>query len=184
MPTELPVAESALAVLATIAAISVSAAWIAHVYIPANVRKWNHLTMELSDRLATLENDRQRDHAEMQRLRIRLTELEIGVRVLIAQVKRLGESPDWGGDDATPVEPESAETAGVDNMTLHRNIATLFDADEIDDLAFRLGIPPDEIEGKRRETRARNLVLYADRRERVDELVELVRQLRPEWRMQ
>jgi len=66
----------------------------------------------------------------------------------------------------------------------HRNIAALFDVDEIDDLAFRLGIPPDEIEGKRRDTRARNLVLYADRRERVDDLVELVRQLRPEWRMQ
>jgi len=76
------------------------------------------------------------------------------------------------------------DAAPVDNMVLHRNIAALFDVDEIDDLAFRLGIPPDEIEGKRRDTRARNLVLYADRRERVDDLVELVRQLRPEWRMQ
>ena len=78
----------------------------------------------------------------------------------------------------------AGDAAPVDNMTLHRNIAALFDVDEIDDLAFRLGIPPDEIEGKRRDTRARNLVLYADRRERVDDLVELVRQLRPEWRMQ
>jgi len=180
VPPEIPIAESVLAILATIAVISAAVAWMTHVYLPGdNVRKWNRLTMELSDRLATLENDRQRDHIEMQRLRLRLTELEIGVRVLIAQVKRLGESPDWGDDDPPP-----GDVAPVDNMALHRNIAALFDADEIDDLAFRLGIPPDEIEGKRRDTRARNLVLYADRRERVDELVALVRQLRPEWRMQ
>lgn len=176
MPPEIPIAESVLAILATIAVIGAAVAWV---YLPANVREWNRLTMELSKRLATLENDRQRDHTEMQRLRIRLKELEIGVRVLIAQVKRLGESPDWGDDDPPP-----GDAAPVDNMVLHRNIEALFDVDEIDDLAFRLGIPPDEIEGKRRDTRARNLVLYADRRERVDELVELVRQLRPEWRMQ
>ena len=179
MPPEIPIAESVLAILATIAVIGAAVAWMTHVYLPANVREWHRLTMELSKRLATLENDRQRDYTEMQRLRIRLTELEIGVRVLIAQVKRLGESPDWGDDAAPP-----GDAAPVDNMVLDRNIAALFDVDEIDDLAFRLGIPPDEIEGKRRETRARNLVLYADRRERVDELVELVRQLRPEWRMQ
>lgn len=184
MTPELPVAEGALAILAIIAVVTAAMAWMAHVYLPANIHKWNRLTMELSDRLATLENDRQRDHTEMQRLRLRLTELEIGVRVLIAQIKRLGESPDWDSGNTAPTEAESAETAPIDNMALHRNIAALFDADEIDDLAFRLGIPPDEIEGKRRDTRARNLVLYADRRERVDDLLELVRQLRPEWRMQ
>ena len=62
MPPEIPIAESVLAILATIAVISAAVAWMTHVYLPANVRKWNRLTMELSDRLATLENDRQRDH--------------------------------------------------------------------------------------------------------------------------
>lgn len=181
-PPELPVAEFALSIIAIAAVIIGAAAWAIYVYFPANVRKWNNLTMELSNRLAALENDRQRDYTEMQRLRLRLTELEIGVRVLIAQVKRLGEAPEWNGHDTA--EPIDASPAPVDETALYRTIAALFDVDEIDNLAFQLGISPDEIEGKRRDTRARYLVQHTARRGMVDDLVELVRQLRPEGKIQ
>lgn len=175
MTPEIPVAETALSVLAIGAVIVVVAVAAAYVWLPSYFRELNDLSNDLSNQLATLRGDQQRTHEEMTRLRLRLTELEIGVKVLIAQVKRLGETPDWNGEATAAV----VEAPAVDETALYRGIAALFDVEEIDDLAFRLEIAPDEIEGTRRDSRARHLVQHVARRGELDDLVQLVRQLRP-----
>ena len=146
---------------------------------PGAVRELNQLTTELSNRVGTLEKERQRDHAEMLRIQLRVAELEIGVRVLIAQIRRMGGEPEWNVAPDGPIPPVSEV---IDDTALYRSIAALFDVDELDDLAFRLGIEPDELEGKRRDSRARSLVQYAKRRDMLPELIDIARQLRPEGR--
>ena len=175
MTPEIPVAETALSILAVGAVIVVVAVAAAYMWLPSYFRELNDLSNDLSNQLATLRGDQQRTHEEMTRLRLRLTELEIGVKILIAQVKRLGATPDWNGA-AAPVDETPAP---IDETALYRKVAELFDVEEIDDLAFRLGIAPDEIEGKRRDSRARHLVQHVARRGELDDLVQLVRQLRP-----
>jgi hypothetical protein len=73
-------------------------------------------------------------------------------------------------------------TINIDDTALYRSIAALFDVDELDDLAFQLHIEPDELDGKRRDTRARSLVTYCKRRDMLPELIDAARQARPEGR--
>jgi hypothetical protein len=55
-----------------------------------------------------------------------------------------------------------------------------FNRDEIDDLAYRLGIPSDQISGDTRSKRAAELVDYCRRHGMTEALVALIRQMRPE----
>lgn len=145
---------------------------------PDSTRRWNQLATELSTRISSLEKERERDHAAMLRIQLRLAEVEIGVRILIAQVKRLGAEPDWvPSADA----PETISDI-IDDVSLYRSIAALFNVEELDDLAFRLGLDPESLEGKRKETRARSLVTAAKQRDLLPELIDVARQLRPEGR--
>ncbi len=183
------------AVLVTVAMVGIGFAslWAymqARRHAPGAVQELVQLTTELSNRLTTLERDRdrdylerqaerQRDHAIIAKLQRRVADLEHGVERLGAQVVRLGGVPEW---ELPPAEPLPVVQTVIDDTALYRSIAALFDVDELDDLAFRLGIEPDEIDGKRRDTRARALVQYCKRRDLLPELIDIARQLRPEGR--
>lgn len=145
---------------------------------PDSTRRWNQLATELSNRISTLEKERERDHAAMLRIQLRLAEVEIGVRILIAQVRRLGAEPDWMPAADTPATVSDV----IDDVALYRSIAALFNVEELDDIAFRLGLDPESLEGKRKETRARSLVTAAKQRDLLPELIDVARQLRPEGR--
>ena len=60
------------------------------------------------------------------------------------------------------------------------SLAEHFDKSELVDLAFRLGVNEDELQGESAGARSRSFVRYMQRRERLDELVALARLLRPE----
>lgn len=183
------------AVLVTVAMVGIGFAslWAymqARRHAPGAVEELVQLTTELSNRLTTLERDRdrdylerqaerQRDHAIIAKLQRRVADLEHGVERLGAQVVRLGGVPEW---ELPPAEPLPVVQTVIDDTALYRSIAALFDVDELDDLAFRLGIEPDELDGKRRDTRARSLVQYCKRRDMLPELIDIARQLRPEGR--
>jgi hypothetical protein len=183
------------AVLVTVAMVGIGFAslWAymqARRHAPGAVQELVQLTTELSNRLTTLERDRDRDYLERQaerqrdyaiiaKLQRRVADLEHGVERLGAQVVRLGGVPEW---ELPPAEPLPVVQTVIDDTALYRSIAALFDVDELDDLAFRLGIEPDELDGKRRDTRARSLVQYCKRRDLLPELIDIARQLRPEGR--
>ncbi len=133
---------------------------------------------ELSRRVRSLEQNRERDHAAFLRIQLRVAELEIGVQVLIAQIRRLGETPEYV-PSTTPPPVEDVNEA-IDERAVQRSIDALFSVEEIDDLAFRVGIDVDDIEGRVGSTRSRSLVQLARRRGLLPELIRVARQLRPE----
>lgn len=119
------------------------------------------------------------DVAKQTRLERRIQELEHGVGLLIAQIRRAGMTPEW---TPTPHEIPAAhgQQAETDRLVgLWQRIDEHFDMDEMNDLAFQLGLP----DLSRTETsgaRARALVMHAKRRSRLDELMELCRRERPD----
>ena len=168
--------EIAMAVVVIVAVIA--AVFYAIINGPTALNKLNVTIGSMSDRITTLEKERERDHQAMMRIQLRLAEVEIGVRILIAQVKRMGGEPEW-----TPAtEPPATVSEAIDDVALFRSVAALFNVEELDDLAFRIGIDPESIEGRRKDARARSLVTAAKQRDLLPELIDAARQLRPEGR--
>lgn len=159
---------------------------------------------ELSRRVRTLEKDRERDHLALLRMQTRL-EIQSAYSRALADYSRqqaaysamladrlrsLGQDvpPSPGNPPAPPVElqePLPAPTAAVerqmgDDRALKTALAALFNRDELDDLAFQVGINSDAVGGDTTDARARALVAYARRHGRLEELVAAARRLRPE----
>lgn len=130
----------------------------------------------LSGRVDVLERARQRDHGEMTRLQVRVAELELGVRVLVAQVIRLGGTPEWTPPPSS-VEQQSAQGDGQPAYVV---LSALFNNEELDDLAARCDIDPESLEGRTRTRRAQSLVDLATRRGMLSELITTARELRPD----
>jgi hypothetical protein len=63
---------------------------------------------------------------------------------------------------------------------LHRKLYNHFSNDELQTLCLSLGISPDRLGGDNSEARARNLLLYAHRRNRVGQLIEIAKRERPD----
>jgi AAA+ ATPase superfamily predicted ATPase len=109
---------------------------------------------------------------------------------LVNKLQRLRPNVSWEMDDSkSPRDAVAGDaiTPGVESRTfyaeLHRRLVANFDEDELRTLAFNLGIDYDMLVGKEILDKARELVTYMERRDRLDELIEACRQLRPhvEW---
>lgn len=139
---------------------------------------------EMTERMATYERRQTRDHLTMLNLATDLERWKIHGRrqtellgVMAGMLRNLGAT----NIPTMPVAPEDRiAQPSPTSRVLPVILASLFDRDEMDDLAFRLGIDPGQIAGDTVPTRARALVRYVDRRGRLDELIELARSLRPE----
>ena len=149
---------------------------------------------ELSRRVRALENDRERDHGAILRMQTRL-ELHNSYSRALADYSRMlaDRLRDLGQVDIPPAPtppPELTEPLIllpilpqqplVRDRELSMAIAALFNRDEIDDLAYRLNINYEEIGGETATRRAQSLVAYAKRHGKIEELIVLARQLRPE----
>jgi hypothetical protein len=116
------------------------------------------------------------DHLTMRQMATQITRLEIMVLRLSEQVRQLGGVPVAG------MEPSLAPPAPPDNRTLAMVLASLFNADELADLAMRLDIPDGRIAGETIDAKARALVEYQRRRgvKQTDNLIKLAAELRPD----
>jgi len=147
---------------------------------------------ELSRRVRSLEQDRERDHLALLRMQTRLElhnsysrALADYSRMLAEKLRELGQldippAPMPPPELTEPTPAGLSSTAIVNEKTLVNSISELFDIDEIDDLAFRVGIDGDELEGRVKSTRARSLVQHVKRRGMLPELIQIARLLRPE----
>ena len=83
-------------------------------------------------------------------------------------------------DDPQPQpEPESAQT--FDRQRLHQRLIEGFDLEEMNNLIFYLGLTPGEIAGDTIPIKARNLVLYCERRRGLlDKLQDKLDRMRPQ----
>lgn len=137
----------------------------------------------LTKRVNELEAARAREYADQEALREEaevlrqeVRELRRGVQTLIQQMEGERLTPAW-----RPAEkPAAAARKPADPATALRDrIIATFNRDEIDDLAFRLGLAPDDLAGETKKARGRALVEYIKARGRLPELEALVNQERP-----
>lgn len=135
----------------------------------------------LARRVDSLESLRLLDAAERGKLQRRVDELEHGVTVLIAQIKRAGGVPEWSPApiSAGRAHPAGSQAAETDMLVdLWQRIQEHFSLDEMNDLAFELqlrGCPGDSP-----GARARELVMCAKRHHKLEQLQEICRRDRPE----
>ena len=139
----------------------------------------------LTRRIDELEKSRAREFAdteilrqEMEDLRQEVGVLRRGVAVLTDQLKAAEIPPAF--TIPAVIRPKRGPEQPQALAALRGKIVDQFSLEEIDDLAFQMGVEPDELSGETKKTRARSLVSYMKDRERLEELVELLSSLRPE----
>ncbi|MCB9419671.1 MAG: hypothetical protein H6667_07695 [Ardenticatenaceae bacterium] len=92
------------------------------------------------------------------------------------------------GDTAVPTPNDSnlsSQTGQdankqIDLVNLADALEKHFSKNELDDLCFRLGVDDENVPGDTKRDKARGLVKYLDRRGRIEELIKLCQQERPE----
>jgi hypothetical protein len=123
------------------------------------------------ERIRELESLRATDHALITTLQEQMDEFRRGVRLLVEQLEQAKITPVW--------VPSRSMLNGQLSTELRRFIHSHFNHEEIDDLALRLGANPDDITGQSLLARSRSIVGYAERNELMEQLADLVRELRP-----
>lgn len=145
----------------------------------------NDKLAERSDRLAArvealeeeqeiMREERRADREEAAVLLSELRELRQGIELLIAQLKKAELTPVW-----QPPEPKPRRNERPQAITLAMRIADGFDIEEMNNLAFDLGIHKSDFGGETRETRARELVSLVRRLGLEKSLAARVKELRP-----
>lgn len=111
----------------------------------------------------------------MQRMQARQTNEAIdGANKLIEQLASVGvHDPIWSPDKLTKIE------FTPDLVTLQDKVRQRFDIEEMNDLAMRIGLDPEELSGDTRSKRARELVNAAERRGLIKKLSAALLELRP-----
>jgi serine/threonine protein kinase len=66
----------------------------------------------------------------------------------------------------------------VNRVTLHRVLAERFDLEELRTLCFDLGVAFDDLRGEGHKAKARELIAYLERRNRLNQLASCIRELR------
>lgn len=117
-------------------------------------------------------------HAEMSRLQVRVAELTAGVRILTSQLRSLGAMPDY----LLPTEgPEGVSTMDAlpEASAVYERLVRSYGLNDLNDLAFSLGISVDELGESTLSGRARALVEYVQRRDQLPDLLSALRTKRP-----
>ncbi len=117
------------------------------------------------------------DREEAAALRAEVEEMRRGIDLLIVQLKKAEIPPAW-----QPPEPKARRTKVTSPRpaSLTARIATHFDIEEMNSLAFDVGIDHQAFGGTTLEARARELVRAAGRRGRTAALERRISELRPE----
>ncbi len=133
----------------------------------------------LARRVDSLESLRLLDAAERGKLQRQVDELEHGVVVLIAQIRRAGLTPEWSPAPTRHESPAGGQAAETDMLVdLWQRIQEHFDEGEMKDLAFELQLR--NCAGDTPGASARELVMCAKRHHKLEKLRELCRRDRPE----
>lgn len=147
------------------------------------IKDMNAEIAAMSTRLRASEARQEASHQQILRLESLVTELDRGIKVLLQQLARLNETPDY-----TRISPPLAEVvsaaavdalAARDKATLQRKMARRFSMAELSDLALELGIEDGVLTGDTTSERAKAIIQYMARREQMDKLVELCERERP-----
>ena len=82
--------------------------------------------------------------------------------------------------DAAPTAPKKeTPTTSLSPSELRQKLIVSFNDSELRDLCFDLGVDYESVEGGTRDAKARELITYLQRRDRLTELIDLCRERRP-----
>lgn len=87
---------------------------------------------------------------------------------------------DIGGRQRLLAEDE--ELLSIDRITLLRQFETAFNDEEVRTLCFKLDVDYEDLSAHGRNNKMRELVTYLDRRDRLSDLIELLKEERPNFR--
>jgi hypothetical protein len=145
----------------------------------------------LEKRVKTLEADNIANYAETRRLVRIIYDLLEGVMSLRAQLKGVEIDPVWEPTervkrwlmDHNGIGLPFVETNWSRLVKLQGVMEEAFNDSELRDIAFHFNISYDNLTGSTLRDRIRELILHLERRNRIDELIRLCKQLRPnvEW---
>jgi len=115
-------------------------------------------------------------HAEISRLQTKVADLTLGVSILSSQLMGLGHKPEYvpAGEEAVDMARHTPDVTAI-----HERMVRSYSIEEMDDLAFGLGVPPEELGEDTLSGRARSLVQYMQRREQLPELLAAMNRKRP-----
>lgn len=103
---------------------------------------------------------------------------------VLAPLPEIGRSPSvyWGpeGEKASRVLLDRRPEPALDRKELLVLICDHFDDEELRTLCFILGVPYGDLPARGRKAKARELIKYFERRDRLNELLEILSQERPE----
>lgn len=169
------VIEAAVVVVAlsTVGAASLYAFVQARRGSPGALARMGQTVDYLSERVDELERARRRDHQTIMQMALEIETWKT-YALLVADRLRL-----FTEDVPAPPGNRVMIPPPPDDRTFAAVIASLFNREEMDDLAFQAGVNPDELEGETVTERARFLVRYARRNGLSMELLETARRLRP-----
>lgn len=120
-----------------------------------------------------LREERQIDRTQIAAMQAELDLLYSGVQRLIEQITTLGEQPVWQ-------PPRRSPSARINSRAeLGRRIIAGFNMEEINSLAFDVGLNEESFAGETAAARARTLVELAARRGLLSDLEKRVNELRP-----
>lgn len=153
-------------------------AWLA--FGPPALRTMSGTMDDVTRRVRTLERQRAIDHALIIQLREQqasdaryIVALLDGIEQLIQQLDLAQLLPVWH-------PPERPEAPGkVTVVDLYAGIRDWFSVGEVDDLAFRIGLDPEELNGDSKSERCRSLVTMAEQEAKVEELISILQKERP-----
>lgn len=114
-------------------------------------------------------------HTEISRLQTKVADLTLGVSILSSQLMGLGHKPEY----PVATAEGASDPPTIDPKELYTRLAKEFNSDELDDLAFRLGINADDLGEATVSGKARALIAYAKRHGEFDKLVAAMYQVRP-----
>lgn len=153
---------------------------------------------DIARRLRAMERGRENDHEMLLKMQ---TRLELQAAFSRAQTEYIGRQAAYSamladrlrqlGQDVPvapgnpPMPPQELSTPLILRPvepadSLPAVLAELFNNEELDDLAGRIGARPDDLMGETINRRAYSLVQWARRNRRLDKLAAIARQLRPE----
>lgn len=116
---------------------------------------------------------------EVVELRLLLSDVMIGTAKLIVQLEGAGLEPEYRLPNERKKGLMGAES---DSSRLHRQLMEYFNNAELDELAFGLGIGPEEFGGHDLPSRALALIAYASRHGLLERLTDAARKARPQVR--
>lgn len=134
----------------------------------------NVMQREIDELRRTIADNHELYEEELGELRAVLDEWWQGMKLVFEQMAGAQLVPVW---QPKPIPPKRRLRTG--HQELIRFIAPRFSVEEIDGLAFELGLAKDELSGDTRETRARALVQWAADHDRLSDLRRRVEDARP-----